>query len=848
VSARPAKKATRSALRANTTENAASTTTMMQRRRRSSPSSSLQFQTISLNARVSLLLILAFTTITLPSFAYILPKGLKFFRVLSGARTRSNNPTPLDVKRFVSTDRPDVSQLSETEITDNSYTSYIASIRSCNLAGTVSDGSESDITITLGNGPNLVAVTGETGSGKSLLIAKAADLLTGGKATSSSFPSAMKRDNDSGTFVEMMLRLSEPHLSMVEQSLATIGLDPTILFQDSDSTMGTLILRRQLVLEADRIKSLCAINGQSVSLKALRTVSRPLLAIVDAAAAAAALTKQNSRMSIIDTAVPPPVLSYARLTRAEYRKCRGYRQRLENELSNRMLPVSMSNDKDGDKDIELLQHWIDELDAFQQRMSKFCAGIGGEATPGSNLAIAAERLSCTFWFDDSTIDDISEGEAFSSALYSNLVEFREAVKSVEKQLEAAKNARDALASLSSPESAITALERTRNHLFGATGNEQSESPLSSAAEKSHDLLNKVEEALKACTKSLEDDKAGVLTMLDCMRGSIKVSMEDIDSILGDWNTLARKHGMTPLALPACHKALMSELDGNVEARRLLPEAIAAEAEALKKFEAACSMLTSARQKVAKQLSVAVSRRLPSLGMEGSIFRADLHAATRNCTDVSAYAANARLGVDSIDFLLLHDTTDEAGAGRITAEKSSTKGGKVDVVASSGEKARILLAIECELPGSIGAVNRAISWNDMGVDVPFEQVDHGAKVAPPVSVIYDEIDAHVGGRAAVAMANMLADQSTKRADSNIKGQVVSITHSPSVAAIADMHILIQRQSLRNGKDGKNPVSASVIDGVERRKELARMASGDLAPDEAETFADALLRDGAKRRRL
>jgi DNA repair ATPase RecN len=39
---------------------------------------------------------------------------------------------------------------------------------------------------------------------------------------------------------------------------------------------------------------------------------------------------------------------------------------------------------------------------------------------------------------------------------------------------------------------------------------------------------------------------------------------------------------------------------------------------------------------------------------------------------------------------------------------------------------------------------------------------------------------------------------------------------------------------------------VIDGAERRKELARMASGDLATDEAEIFADALLRDGIKRR--
>jgi DNA repair protein RecN (Recombination protein N) len=327
-------------------------------------------------------------------------------------------------------------------------------------------------------------------------------------------------------------------------------------------------------------------------------------------------------------------------------------------------------------------------------------------------------------------------------------------------------------------------------------------------------------------------------------------MEDIDIILGDWNTLARKHGMSPLALPACHKALRSELDGNVEARLLLPEAITREKEALGKFEAACSMLTSARQKVAKQLSMSVSHRLPSLGMEGSTFLVDLRACTRKCTDASVYATNARLGVDSIDFLLLHGMEgDEADGKKSTIGNSNNKGGKVDVVASSGEKARILLAIECELPGSIGAANRVTSWNDTVLALGFEQTDREGSIAPPVAVIYDEIDAHVGGRAAVAMANMLADQSRRRAKSMVKGQVVSITHSPSVAAIADMHILIQRQILReNGKQRQMPVRATVIDGAERRKELARMASGDLAPDEAETFAEALLRDGAKRRNI
>lgn len=66
---------------------------------------------------------------------------------------------------------------------------------------------------------------------------------------------------------------------------------------------------------------------------------------------------------------------------------------------------------------------------------------------------------------------------------------------------------------------------------------------------------------------------------------------------------------------------------------------------------------------------------------------------------------------------------------------------------------------------------------------------------------------------MAMANMLADQSRERANRRVKSQVVSITHSPSVAAIADMHVLVQRQNSRNGKRGHVPVHVTVIDGAD-----------------------------------
>lgn len=118
--------------------------------------------------------------------------------------------------------------------------------------------------------------------------------------------------------------------------------------------------------------------------------------------------------------------------------------------------------------------------------------------------------------------------------------------------------------------------------------------------------------------------------------------------------------------------------------------------------------------------------------------------------------------------------------------------------------------------------------------------------PPVAIIYDEIDAHVGGRAAVTMAKLLADQSRSKRScvdasaSAHTSQIIAITHSASLAAIADHHIVVERGQVSSSSP-QLPVQIHAVNGNSRRKEIARMTSGDLALGAAETFASALLRD-------
>ena len=226
--------------------------------------------------------------------------------------------------------------------------------------------------------------------------------------------------------------------------------------------------------------------------------------------------------------------------------------------------------------------------------------------------------------------------------------------------------------------------------------------------------------------------------------------------------------------------------------------------------------------------------MPSLGLEGSTLKIDLGLRSGGFDE--PYYGTETVGVDVVDFLLLHEKN--------TNEDSSpnARGGSLDQVGSSGEKSRILLAIETALPGSIGSTCNSFlnSAESMTSQSDFR--------IPPISIVYDEIDAHVGGRAAVTMAKLLAEQSRFRRRrrssddeslSNRGSQIIAITHSASLAAIADRHIVVER-----GNNGSKGIRTYTLDETNRRQEIARMASGDLASGEAKTFADALIRDAQK----
>jgi len=95
-------------------------------------------------------------------------------------------------------------------------------------------------------------------------------------------------------------------------------------------------------------------------------------------------------------------------------------------------------------------------------------------------------------------------------------------------------------------------------------------------------------------------------------------------------------------------------------------------------------------------------------------------------------------------------------------------------------------------------------------------------------VFDEVDAGVGGRAALGIGRRLARLART-------SQVLVVTHLPQVAAFADHHLLVQ-------KSGKGEITSSgvhTLDTAGRIRELARMLGGVAESDSAQAHAEELL---------
>ena len=223
-------------------------------------------------------------------------------------------------------------------------------------------------------------------------------------------------------------------------------------------------------------------------------------------------------------------------------------------------------------------------------------------------------------------------------------------------------------------------------------------------------------------------------------------------------------------------------DDSTRIEALDAEVARAEAE-LRKQAAAIS---KARKKASKDLSARVSAELKALAMADATL----------VINVESTDQLGPFGADEISFLL----QPHSGAPARPLGKG----------ASGGELSRVMLAIEVVL----------------------------AAVDPVPTFVFDEVDAGVGGRAAVEIGRRLAMLARHV-------QVLVVTHLPQVAAFANQHIRVTKTSVR-GADGATATGftssdVQLLDDAERVRELARMLAGQEDSESARAHAQELLDD-------
>ncbi len=266
---------------------------------------------------------------------------------------------------------------------------------------------------------------------------------------------------------------------------------------------------------------------------------------------------------------------------------------------------------------------------------------------------------------------------------------------------------------------------------------------------------------------------------------------------GELRNLTRKYAADVdgvLAWAEDARSRLAQLDVSEEALAGLQQRVD---ELHGKVVAAAADVTKVRTKAAKAMAKAVTAELAGLAMSGAGFsiavgplvaRADDSAPLKLSSGELVHAGHD--GVDAVEF----GFTPHSGSDVLPLAKS----------ASGGELSRVMLALEVVLAAS----------------------------AEGTTMVFDEVDAGVGGRAAVQIGKRLARLARTH-------QVIVVTHLPQVAAYADVHLVVDSTS---GKGRSSEVRR--LDEDDRVGELARMLAGLGETDSGRAHARELLESAKK----
>ena len=290
------------------------------------------------------------------------------------------------------------------------------------------------------------------------------------------------------------------------------------------------------------------------------------------------------------------------------------------------------------------------------------------------------------------------------------------------------------------------------------------------------LLDEVIKAIDAGLISLDAAQSAVDSALRATEFDPQ-ALEHAEERLFALRAASRKFGVPVDDLAELRDGMFADLTDLDAGEGRLHQLEAHAAGARDAYDDEAARLSQARAAAAEALTRAVMAELPALKLERAAFIVDLTADKES---------RGEDGIDHVEFWV--------------RTNPGTRPGPLMKVASGGELSRFLLAIKVAL------------------------ADRGS--AP--TLVFDEIDAGVGGSVADAIGQRLARLAERV-------QVLSVTHAPQVAARAATHYLISKSG------GADRVSTGVVEmnRKARKEEIARMLAGATITDEARAAAERLL---------
>ncbi len=328
---------------------------------------------------------------------------------------------------------------------------------------------------------------------------------------------------------------------------------------------------------------------------------------------------------------------------------------------------------------------------------------------------------------------------------------------------------------------IEAMNRAADDLADGRGVETSvQSALRTLERVADKAGGRLDEAIQALARAAQELSEGV-ELLEKVGASVGLdthALEQVEERLFALRGLARKHGVEVDALADLRKDLAAKLDAAEDGEAGLEKLRRAEAVVCRAYMDAAESLNQARLGAAARLDAAVANELEPLKLGKARF------------------------ITAIEDLP-KERWSSKGRDRVIFQAATNPGapaGPLAKIASGGELSRFMLALKAVLAGADS--------------IP--------------TLIFDEVDAGIGGATATAVGERLKALSAT-------AQVLVVTHSPQVAAMGAHHWKIAKEETAKG------VFAAVefLDPPARREEVARMLAGAKVTQEARAAAASLM---------